>query len=542
MGQRLKAFYFTVDLRSLGLFRLLIASLLILDWTLRWPHLEAFYTSFGVLPVEAPLPRSGGDFHFCLLDGVRSLPMVQAMFLLGLGCYLLFLAGYRTRVFQVCSFIFFTSVLSRNVLIRDGSVVVIGTLLLWSLFLPLGNRFSLDEWLSSAGQDATSTPGRKCASKPSFAAFAIVAQIGLIYFFTACAKHGPTWRDGTALYYALSLDQFATNLGRWLAGQSITCINCLTWGTLALEFAVLPLILFPFGQPYLRRCVVVSMCLLHLGIAATMRLGTFSAAMICSYSLLLSTKDWDMLIRWPGVAKVAHLASGLRARLEIFVTDLLGEHRIGSAQTSLSRPTPNESGSRSSVFLQRFALVRAIAVNGLAVTLFTSLTLNGFNLNIAGWLGWTRVPEPRWMRAMVQVPLLPQDWELFAPDPMKNDGWWVIDGELQSGEKLDPLTGRAPTFDKPPDLSSRFNGLWRKYLNRLWLKQNYEYRLYFGRYLTRKNHREAPDGQRLVRFDFYYVKEPTQPPGTPEPWPTERVHLWHHECYASEAGRSDVAR
>lgn len=533
MGRRLNEFYFTIDLRSLGLYRVLLAALLIFDWFTRWPDLEAFYTSSGVLPVEAPLPRSGGEFHFCLLDGVRSLPMVQAAFLVGLACYLLFFAGYRTRVFQVCSFVFFTSVLSRNTLIRDGSVVVMGTMLMWSLFLPLGRRFSLDALLESSPEGISRTkPPPAISSAPSFAAFAIVAQIGLIYFFTAGAKHGPTWKNGTALYYALSVDQFATDFGRWLAGQSLTWIKSLTWTTLALEFAVLPLILFPFGQPYLRRMVIVCITLLHLGIATTMHLGSFSAAMISSCVLLLTPRDWEMVRRWPGAAKLQQIANQIEGRLRSWLSQVpatgQGPGPVTAAPLRTARP---------------FGWAHWVAPNLFVLVLFASFTLDGFNINLAEWLGFNRISEPRWMRALVQVPLLPQDWELFAPDPMKNDGWWVIEGELQSGEKFDPLTGRVPTFDKPADLSSRFDALWRKYLNRVWLKKNYDYRLYFGRYLTRKNHREAPEGQRLVRFDFFYVKEPTQPPGTPPPWPTERLHLWHHECYSTpDPARAESVR
>src|SRR5260221_14776799 len=87
MSRRLTDFYFTIDLRSLGLYRILLGLLLITDWLIRWPDLEAFYTSFGVVPVDAALPKGGGNFHFCLLDGVTSLPMVRAVFCLGLLCY-----------------------------------------------------------------------------------------------------------------------------------------------------------------------------------------------------------------------------------------------------------------------------------------------------------------------------------------------------------------------------------------------------------------------------------------------------------------------
>lgn len=45
--------FLRIDLRSLGAFRLLLALLLLADVALRRPHLEAFYSSFGILPIEA---------------------------------------------------------------------------------------------------------------------------------------------------------------------------------------------------------------------------------------------------------------------------------------------------------------------------------------------------------------------------------------------------------------------------------------------------------------------------------------------------------
>ena len=94
--------------------------------------------------------------------------------------------------------------------------------------------------------------------------------------------------------------------------------------------------------------------------------------------------------------------------------------------------------------------------------LFVTFTLDAYNLNMTRRLGRERIPEPRWMRAIILVPLIQQDWELFAPDPTKDDGWWVIAGETESGEQFDPLTGQVPTFDKPADLAFRFDRFWRK--------------------------------------------------------------------------------
>ncbi|HWX19695.1 MAG TPA: HTTM domain-containing protein [Candidatus Binatia bacterium] len=528
MGRKLKEFYFTVPLRSLACYRILLAALLIFDWFARWPDLEAFYTSFGLLPVEAPLPKSGGEFHFCLLDGVASLPMVQAVFCIGLLFYILFLLGYRTRMFRLLSFVFFTSVLSRNVLIRDGSVVVLATMLMWSLFLPMGKRFSLDALLARMRQGgaATAEPlsSSEVRSEPSLAAFAIVAQVGLIYLFTAMAKSGQTWKDGTALYYALNWRQIARPLGQWLASQPLPLIKALTWGVLAMEFAALPLMLAPFAQPWLRRCAIVALAGIHLGIALTTTLGFFSGVMVASYALLLLPEDWELLKKAPGLRRISGAVASFLTRFE-------AKFQPAPAGRTAGFPTPWAVLAKRA---QRWALNSVVAV------LFFSFTLDAYNLNMTKRLGQERVPEPHWIRAIVLVPLIQQDWEMFAPDPTRDDSWWVIVGETESGEQLDPLTGRPPIFEKPPDLAFRFDRFWRKYLDRIRLKKNYEYRLYFGKYLTRRNHRDTPEGRRLVRFDFYFVKEPTLPPGAARPWPTERVLLWHHECFRQRPPADDA--
>jgi hypothetical protein len=49
--------YFTIDIRSLGAFRIAAASVLICDWLAPWQNLEAFYTSFGVLSIGAEKGR-----------------------------------------------------------------------------------------------------------------------------------------------------------------------------------------------------------------------------------------------------------------------------------------------------------------------------------------------------------------------------------------------------------------------------------------------------------------------------------------------------
>jgi predicted DCC family thiol-disulfide oxidoreductase YuxK len=606
MLRKLKEFYFTIDLRSLGLFRILLASVLIFDWAIRWPNVEAFYTSFGVLPVEAPLPKAGGEWHFSPLDGITSLPLVQLIFYVGLFCYLMVLVGYRTKLFQVLSFVFFASVLNRNVMIRDGSDVVVVTMLMWSLFLPLDKRFSVDAVRAALHREIevknrTAVRAKTARSELSFAAFAIVAQIGLIYFLTAFAKYGITWKDGTALYYALNFDQLSRPFGRWIATQPLSLIRVMTWTTLGLEFVVLPTLLIPFAQPLLRRIAICALAALNLGIAMTMDIGAFPWVMTATFSLLLSSQDWALIpprprklnVQYDDTCGFCHRCAQLFVLADcagnlhftgdapadsIIVRDEAGcEFKKSAAVAEMLRALPvlfrifcvitlpgirsvsdtvydfvtrhryrfsewlgfEACGVRSVAADQTKPAVRVghtanrIVVNAIVLVMFVTLLIDSYNLNMTVRMKWPTIREPRWMRALILSSLIEHDWAMFAPDPARDDGWWVLDGETEDGRKLDPLTGRAPDFNKPAEL--RHDRFWRKYLYRTWLAKNYDYRLWFGKYITRKNHRGNPAGKQLVRFRFYYVEEFTLAPSCPRPFPTRRVMLWRHECFVADS-------
>ena len=644
----LKEFYLRIDLRSLGLFRIVFGALLIYDWCVRWPNIEAFYTSFGVLPIDAPLPRAGDEFHFSMLDRFTTAPMVRAFFLLGLIAYVGFLVGYRTKLSHILAFVVFVSVSNRNILIRHGGDVVTLTMLAWALFLPLGKRFSLDAVIEAmrkgvdlrkrkiveaavpggpAGRRETAAkpPGTAASptlSPPSLAAFVIVCQIVLIYLMTAYAKCGTEWFDGTALWYALQLDQFATPLGKWLADQPLPALKALTHATLWMEYCAL-LFLLPIAQPLVRRVVMVCLTLLHLGISATMSIGSFPFVMIATYSLLLLPADWERIrraaLRWSRpvivyyddtcgfcyrsaqllriadqanyihfigntdrsafehdlsqsevdasivvfdratqakTTRAAGMAAILRALplpFHVFrviawpglrsvsnvVYDWVARHRyrfsawLGFQACGLERVPQEASKETDAAPVPTWQPFLRRAADVVVAVLFVCVLVDSYNLNVTGCAGTKKIHEPRWMQAIIQFPQLVHDWQLFAPYPMKDDGWWVIDGVTLSGQRVDPLTGSPPTFDRPSNLSSRFNAAWRKYLYRIWLRDFSSYRLYFGRFVTRKHHREHPDDP-LDHFDFYYVEEFTLRPEVPKPWPTRVVHLSFHDCFQGE--------
>jgi Vitamin K-dependent gamma-carboxylase len=524
--RKIRDFYFTIDPRSLALFRILIGGLLIEDWLARWSHIETFYTSFGVLRTNLLQPL---NHHFLLLHYVDSLRGVQLVFLFGLLCYVLFTIGYRTRLMTFLSLVFFASIVGRNIMVRHGGDTVMATMLAWSVFLPLGKSFSMDAIARKKrmsvyphSQSTTATDDEvKQRSPISFAECAVICQIGLIYLVTAITKYGLNWKEGTALYYVLNTDQFAYPLGAWLATNPLWILKALTWGTLALEFAILPLLLLPFAQPYLRRIAIIGTTGMHLLIWLLMNIGDFPLVMISLNALLLRAEDWQLLTQHVPVSILKRYSKAvnwltrrklLRRRPK---TEAPGVERSSSEGVVNVAPAANAWGQ-----------VGRLISNWLVVLMFAWVLISSYNLNVARRFQLKTIEELSQLDKILSSLQMDQDWHLFAPDPMKDDGWWVIDGISESGQHIDPLTREAPRWDKQDNLAGRYDRYWRKYLYRLWKTRDAENLRIFADYITRKDRREHPPGQQLLRFDFYYVLETTQPPGSPKPFPTQRVLLW----------------
>jgi hypothetical protein len=510
--------YFHIDLRSLAAFRILIATLLLIDLAERWPDLEAFYTSAGVLAGVSEPTR-----WFTLLQYCGTLPTAQLFFAIAALCYVGLLVGYRTRLFHILSFVCFTSIVNYNLMVRAGDDTVLVAMLLWTAFLPLGGRLSVDALRSRNVEQR---------GDPSFAAFCAIAQIGVIYFCTAFTKSGATWHEGTAVYYALQLDQFATGFARIVRELPLPLLKLFTWASLAAEFAALPLILSPVCQPFLRRVFIVSLTALHVGIALTTNLELFAAKMIATFSLLLSDADWKLLstaaksvclsaLRFGRMLKFLHLPS----------VTTTGAQVIAGREDQLQLDTPRVERHTSVPRAAREPMPRIAAYSQIVVAaLFITALAEAYNSNIRPRLHTALCPEFRLLRGFLMQPQVLQDWNLFAPDPSRDNGWWVVDGVTETGARFDPLTGRVPTLDKPADLASRHDRYWRKYLSRLPARTSKAYRPGFARYITRVNHRSFPPGQRLRAFKLIYVRDRTPPPGAPAVPPKPTVVLsW--DCF-----------
>ncbi len=294
---------FGADLRSLATFRVVLALLVLSDLANRATDLSVHYADEGVLSRTVLLEEGLLDSWSFSLNLMNGEPFFQAL-LFGVGALAAvgMLFGYRTRLMTVGAWVVLLSIQHRNPMVLTAGDILLRLLLFWGMFLPLGAIWSVDRALGAA------LP-RVSMRFLSFATVGLFMQIAFMYWFTALLKSGEEWRvDGTALYYALSLDQITTTIGAFLHGFP-PLLQALTFATLLLE-AFGPFLLFcPLFTGPVRTAAIAAFMSLHFGIWLTMDIGLFP--WISAFCMVCFLPSWF----WE--KPVAYLRAATPERLDV---------------------------------------------------------------------------------------------------------------------------------------------------------------------------------------------------------------------------------
>ncbi|HKQ68620.1 MAG TPA: HTTM domain-containing protein [Polyangiaceae bacterium] len=294
--------YFSLDRRSLAIARIYLAGLLMWDVLRRIPTLETFYTNDGILPNHTVLWRPGGDWQFSLFFAASRPIEVLALFGIMLLFNLCFMVGYRTKLFHVLSLFMLLNMHNRAVFTENGGDVALNLLCLWTLFMPLGSRFSVDAILESLRQrrertveelnDRASIP-RDTRPAVTLAVLAFLAQLSVVYYFNTVHKRGFTWRQGSAVYYVLFQERMVTWIGWKIRPIPLWLARFMSYTTLGIEATAMVLLLNPYKRVWTRRIAVVILPFMHLAFAALLNVGMFSFNMIGYFPILWSKEDWE---------------------------------------------------------------------------------------------------------------------------------------------------------------------------------------------------------------------------------------------------------
>jgi len=471
---------FTIDLRSLALLRIGLGLLLLFDLGVRWPDLAAHYSDEGVLP------RAAMEGYFDSRPGLLSLHMLfgtvpaqSALFAIAAAIAAAFALGYRSRLTGFLSLVLLCSLQARNPFVLSGGDSLLRMLLFWMLFLPGGARFSIDAWRANqSGQQ--SAVGE---SHFSVGGAGLLLQMAFVYWFSAILKDHPAWRsEGSALFMALSIDQFAKPFGHALLAWP-GLLKGLTLATFWLE-VLGPLAAFLSARHgRLRIAVIAAFLGFHLlALNLTLELGMFPWVCAVGWLAFLPTFFWDKFL--PAALHRARRFSPL--------------YSPGIASRPVIAPDINTTGSRR--------LTNALATLALLFIIAWNVRSTDFDRH-EKWF-------PRWVNPVAQLFRIEQYWSMFSPHPMRDDGWIVVRGALANGRDIDLYTGAPLTWDKPADVAHTYpNQRWRKYCMSLRREKYRNYRGPFVRYLIRRYEQQvalsADARSPLLGVELIYMQEDT---------------------------------
>jgi hypothetical protein len=472
---------FVLDLRALALMRMATAAVVLVDLAIRSTDLEAHYANMGVLPMSAVLEHLWTPYQFSLHGATGLWQAEAALFVLAAVVAGALLLGYHTRLVTVVSWVLLVSLQNRNTLIGQGGDDLLRMLLFWGIFLPWGRVWA---W------DARERPAPLRYEYFSAATVAYIVQIALLYWCTALLKSGGEWtRDGTALYYAFSLDQVLQPGGRLLYPYP-ELLKVLTFGTYFTEL-LLPFALFiPMRVAWWRLLLVGVLFVFHLTISLTLFVGLFFLVNWASIVGLLPPVALDWLTRRG--APHAPRVQQWRARLPAWqVPWRLRIERTG---------TPTAGGQR---------LARTVRETCVALVLAYVCWWNLDDVAVLRPVGGLMSESTRWFGYLFRVD---QHWGMFAPTVFKDDGWYILEGTTADGRQLDLNRGGAPvTYAKPASVVALFkNDRWRKYSENYLFVSNQWMRPYYCNYLLRIWH-EDPAHAPLRHLSVVYMKEVSLP-------------------------------
>ncbi|MBF2020698.1 MAG: HTTM domain-containing protein [Hydrococcus sp. C42_A2020_068] len=280
------------DLRSLALFRIGLALVVLTDLIIRFGDLTAHYSDVGVLPRTALDRILPSPWHWSFLS-ISGQPFIQGLiFLLAIFFVLGMLVGYRTRLATIATWAMIISIHNRNPALIFAADDVLRALLFWAMFLPLGACYSIDSALNSS-------PNPLPKRVVSGATFAFMVQICFIYIWSAAYKtKSELWfPDGDAVYYALSFDQYGTAFGQWLLSLPVELLRLLTLSALWFEWLGPLMIFIPFYNSFFRCVAIVCFILLHISFGLCFELGIFPFLSISSWLVFIPTNIWDALAK-----------------------------------------------------------------------------------------------------------------------------------------------------------------------------------------------------------------------------------------------------
>lgn len=439
--------------------RIAIGLVVIADLLIRGGDLSAHYTSGGMWPAHL-IKTFGWNKGFWSIHAIYDNYWWEVLLFSIHFIFAVFLVlGFKTKLSTFVVWALLISLHNRNLFILQSGDDVLRLTLFWGLFLPWGNCYSIQK---------RST--KYTAKKNVIANVGYLFLIASIYFFTVNLKNGAEWRsEGTAIYYALSLEQLRLPVGDLLYKFPLL-MKILTWLVYYIELVIPFLILIPAKKGYLRLTAFILLLLLHTGIGLSLYVGLF------------------FIINMAGA--LALIPSFVFTKLEKRFTLLKLKRHAFSIQVQ-SLPFKFKKIS------MRYFLILVI----LLCLIINLSPMKWFTYNLRSELYYP-----------VHILRLNQYWGMFSPNILKKDGWFVYYGIDSLGRQWDLYKNQDYVdFNKPKHIVSIYKtDRWRKLAENM-QSDNYTFlRPLYGTYILKRWNKQHPE-KKMATLNLYYMTKENLP-------------------------------
>lgn len=402
--------------------------------------------------------------------------------------------GYRSRTSALLVWLLLLSLHNRNPLVLNGGDVLIRSLLFWSMFLPIGEVWSLDAWFRK------SLPRRITIVSPASAALTI--QMLVLYFSAGFFKWNQDWLSGEALDWTLRLETYNRPAAEWAV--QFTTANRL--GTLATPIfeTYLPILWFVPGLARLALWPLEKTLGVRLRIAAAIPavqtiVRCFVVGVLAAFHLPIEILMWIgyfSYICWAGW--IGLVPTGLWERLAQIVRPV----KVEEGAAPLTRP---------------FVILESLRGAAAGICLVYVVLWNVRNVAV----------EPGYERFGVVLPAqtdgfgfllgLNQRWNMFQYGP-KREGWAAAHATLMNGEQRNLLFRGGPAdFSRPEGLRSMFpTDRWRKFFNNIGNPPDDAHAPEAALAIARRWNEAHGEEEQIFSLDLYWLTQPLARDGSPQ--------------------------
>ncbi len=581
---------FSLDYRSLALLRIGMGVTLICDLIQRLWYLNAHYTDVGILPRASLLNLWGGQWYVSLHTAFGAWPFELILFIIAFIFAIMMMVGYRTTLATIISWVFLISIHNRNPLILQGGDVIFRVVLFWCMFLPLGKYLSVDsirrniklksktyygasavayilqvvifyffsgilktgkEWVSDGTAIYLALSIDQMTTSFGYFLLKFPKAMKVLTFSTvyteilgALALLSPLWNGPirTVAVFLLASLQIGINMSMHLGLFGMISIvvtlgllpswfwdNCFNKVRNYFKDRSRKILTIYYDQDcgFCTKMVYLIARVLWLPqgvkIIPAQSDENINKEMLVHNSWIVETKDGTHYYKGYALREVFRTSPILFFISYIFYIPgiiQLGNfiyEKIANSRMTVCLPEQEE---KPKIFIIRFIKNCFIIFMFLYALAWNFQTMPNHQTIITG--SWNRLAD---------ITRIDQRFNMFAPYPLLDDGWYVIPGKLSDGREVDLFRSGAPvSYDKPKDVQALYkNQRWQKYMMNLWASDYQKYRLAYGQYLCRDWNNSHNGDETLQTFKIIFMKETTLLNyETPK---VEPVTIWDHHCF-----------